>query len=89
MGEGTTTNVPSEKAILSALDAVSSMHVAELCYALGGDPGPLDHQCDHLERAGFVRARDGETYSITSKGEQRLRVLLRDREPVRVGDPGR
>ncbi|WP_439027483.1 hypothetical protein [Haloarchaeobius sp. DT45] len=89
MGESITTNVPSEKAILSALDAVSSMHVAELCYVLGGDPGPVDHQCDYLERAGFVRMRDGETYSITSSGRQRLRILLRARGPEQVGEIGR
>ncbi|WP_435319456.1 hypothetical protein [Haloarchaeobius sp. TZWSO28] len=89
MGESITTNVPSEKAILSALDAVSSMHVAELRYALGGDPGPVGYQCTHLERAGYIRSRDGETYSITSTGEQRLRVLLREREPMQVHDTGR
>ncbi|WP_435359107.1 hypothetical protein [Haloarchaeobius sp. DFWS5] len=77
MGESITAAVPSEKAILSALDAVPSMHIEELTRAVDSDPVAVDRQCFRLQRAGHVRAREGGLYSITSTGEQRLRVLLR------------
>ncbi|WP_435333713.1 hypothetical protein [Haloarchaeobius sp. TZWWS8] len=74
---GDSRHTPSEKAILSALDAVPAMHVSELASALGCESGRVESHCYRLQGEQKVRHRDGGYYSITATGEQRLRVLLR------------
>ncbi|WP_440988713.1 hypothetical protein [Haloarchaeobius baliensis] len=75
----TTTDSPPDLAILHALDAGPAMPIAELTNAVDADPTTVDHLCHRLQCAGYVRARTDGSYSITARGEQYLRTLLRNR----------
>jgi predicted transcriptional regulator len=75
---GTTSPTPAPRpetatAVLTTLRRRPRMHVVELGDALGVDPATVDRVCFQLQRAGHVRARGGGEYSITARGEQRLR----------------
>jgi Mn-dependent DtxR family transcriptional regulator len=77
---GTTSPTPEPRPgtatdVLAALRRRSRMHVVELSDALDVDPATVDQVCFRLQRAGHVRARGDGEYSITARGEQRLRSL--------------
>jgi DNA-binding IclR family transcriptional regulator len=62
-------------AVLETLHRQPRMHVVELSDAIGADPTTVDRVCFQLQRDGYVRARGGGDYSITARGERRLRRL--------------
>lgn len=70
---------PPETTVLTALDANPTLHVSELAERVGGDPRLVDQVCHELEVEGCVRSRTAGLYSITAKGERRLRTLIAGR----------
>lgn len=70
---------PPETTVLTALDANPTLHVTELADRVDGDPRLVDQVCHDLEVEGCVRSRTAGRYSITAKGERRLRTLLASR----------
>lgn len=70
---------PPETTVLTALDANPTLHVSELADRVDGDPRLVDRVCHGLEVDGCVRSRTAGLYSITAKGERRLRTLLTSR----------
>jgi len=67
---------PPETTVLAALDANPTLHVSELADRVEGDPRLVDEVCHELELEGCVRSRTAGLYSITAKGERRLRRLV-------------
>jgi predicted transcriptional regulator len=70
---------PPEATVLTALDANPSLHLTELAARVSGDPRLVDQVCHDLEVDGCVRSRTAGRYSITVKGERRLRRLVTNR----------
>lgn len=67
---------PPAATVLIALDANPRLHVTELAERIDGDPRLVDRVCHDLAADGYVRSRTGGVYSITAKGERRLRTLV-------------
>lgn len=70
---------PPETTVLTALDANPTLHVSELAERVDGDQRLVDEVCYDLEVEGCVRSRTGGLYSITAKGERKLRTLIATR----------
>jgi Mn-dependent DtxR family transcriptional regulator len=64
---------PTADAVLTLLYTHGRLHVLDLAERLDRTPADVEDACFRLQRAGLARARGGGDYSVTARGERRVR----------------